>query len=528
MKSSDQFWFDLLDSRLSRRDLLRVARDVSGIIALGTLSGSAANARQLPRLRANPFTFGIASGDPWPESVVLWTRLDRIALQQIGHNAGPASVQWEVAEDDGFRQIVSRGTASAIDRLGYSVHVEVNGLRPARPYWYRFHGGGVSSPIGRTRTAPAVAAAIDSLRLVVASCQKYTEGFYTAYRHIASEDIDLILHLGDYIYEQAEPENPVRRQVLGEPHTLEEYRARYTLYRLDSDLQAAHAVAPWIVTFDDHEVDNNYADEIPEDERQTGQFPLRRTAAYQAYYEFMPLRRSSLPRGRDMQIYRRFDWSRLARFHVLDTRQYRSNQPCGDGQKQRCSGATDPAATMMGTTQENWLYDGLRTSGARWNTLANQALIAQLSRNEPAGRTFPMDMWDGYVAARQRLLSFIAERRPSNPVVLTGDIHSNWVADLKADFDDPRSPAVATEFAGTSISSGGDGRDVSPRTAAILADNPHIKFYNGQRGYLRCQITPERWTTDIRIVPYVVRPGAPISTRASFVVQNGEAGAVPG
>ncbi len=528
MKSRDQYWFDLFDKRLSRRDLLRAARDASGLIALGALSGCATRARALPGLRSDPFTLGIASGDPWPDSVVLWTRLDRAVLAQGGHHSGPASLDWEIAADQSFQRVVKRGSALAMEELGFSVHVEVQGLQPARPYWYRFHAGGVTSPIGRTRSAPRLDAAVDSLRFIVASCQKYTEGFYTAYRHIADEDIELVIHLGDYIYEEAEPDNPVRRQTSGEPFTLEEYRARHSLYRSDSDLQAAHAIAPWMVTFDDHEVDNNYADDVPEDETQLRQFPLRRTAAYQAYYEFMPLRRSSLPRGPDMQVFRRFDWGRLARFHVLDTRQHRSNQPCGDGQKPRCAGATDAAATMMGTQQENWLYDGLRRSSARWNVLPNQAMIAQLARTEETGRTFPMDMWDGYAAARQRLLSFIANQRPANPVVLTGDIHSNWVNDLKTDFDNPASPTVATEFAGTSISSGGDGRDVSPRAPAILSENPHIKFYNGQRGYLRCQITPERWTTDIRVVPYVSRPGAPISTRASFIVADGTAGAQPG
>ncbi|MGH7536805.1 MAG: alkaline phosphatase D family protein, partial [Gemmatimonadales bacterium] len=255
------------------------------------------------------------------------------------------------------------------------------------------------------------------------------------------------------------------------------------------------------------------------------QFLLRRAAAYQAFYEFMPLRRSSMPRGPWMRIFRRLRFGDLVEFHVLDTRQHRSDQACGDGRKPLCQEARRPDRTLMGAAQEGWLTNGLRDSKARWNVLANQVMIAQVAQAQDGVQTFLMDKWDGYVEARRRLLRFLADARPPNPVVITGDIHSNWVADLKLDFADPSSPTVATEFVGTSISSGGDGTDST--AAAVRSSNPHIKFFNARRGYVRALVTPKLWTSDYRVVPYVSRPGAPAETRASFVVAEGRPGAEP-
>jgi len=442
----------------------------------------------------------------------------------------PFRVRWEIATDEGFGGIVRDGESTARPELAHSVHVEVEGLEPDREYWYRFVAGGEVSPVGRTKTAPALGSSPNLLSLALVYGQNYEHGYYTAYRHVADEGPDLMIHVGDYIYEHRFRENlvvPERAYDGPESVTLEEYRDRYAFYKTDPDLQAAHAAAPWVVTSDDHEVANNYADAIPQYDQSPEQFLLRRAAAYQAFYEHLPLRRSSMPIGPDMLLYRRMQFGDLAELFVLDTRQYRTDQPCGDGQKPRCEEAYEPEATMMGPEQERWLMGGMRASGARWNVLANQVLIAQLSRVIEGERTFSMDKWDGYVAARSRLLDFFATERPSNPVVLSGDIHSNWVADLKTDFDDPSSATVATEFVGTSISSGGDGRDGGEFIQAMREEQPHIKFYNGQRGYLRCAATPERWTTDFRVVPYVSRPGAPVETRATFVVEDGHPGAQP-
>jgi alkaline phosphatase D len=337
--------------------------------------------------------------------------------------------------------------------------------------------------------------------------------------------LDLVIHLGDYIYEGGPLPNRPRIHNGPEPVTLVDYRNRYALYKSDPDLRQAHAVFPWIVTWDDHEVDNNYANDIDQDGSPPEVFLARRAQAYQAYYEHMPLRRSTLPRGPKMQLYRRLRYGDLAEFSVLDTRQYRNDQPCGDGSKPPCPAALDPRATILGAEQERWLRDSLAQSRARWNVIAQQVMIAPFDSGPGPEQRFSMDKWSGYVAARNRLLGFLGERRPSNPVVITGDIHSNWVADLKADFDRPNSAVVGTEFVGTSISSGGDGIDMRPETERQMAENPHIKFFNGQRGYVRCNLTPGRWQTDYRILAAVSQPGAPISTRASFVVENGKPGA---
>jgi alkaline phosphatase D len=467
---------------------------------------------------------GIASGDPTPDGFVLWTRLAPAPLAGGGMTPERVRVNWEVAEDERMQKVVARGSEWADSGLGHSVHVEVRGLRPDRWYWYRFHSGAEESASGRARTTPASGAAAARLAFAFASCQHYEQGYFTAFRHMAGEELDLVIHLGDYIYEGGP--QPGRTRVHNGPEitTLDDYRNRYALYKSDPELQSAHAAFPWIVTWDDHEVDNNYAGDIPEDKTPREQFLERRARAYQAYYEHMPLRRACLPRGHDMQLYRSLAFGNLAEFHVLDTRQYRSDQPCGDGTKPRCADALDPRATLLGPSQEQWLFSGLARSRARWNVIAQQVMVAQVDRGAGAETRYSMDQWSGYVAARNRLLGFIEERRPANPVVVTGDIHSNWVADLKADFDDPASPAVAAEFVGTSISSGGDGSDTRPDTPEVLRKNPHVRFFNAQRGYVRCTADGEKWLAEYRVMDFVTRPGGNISTRASFAVRNG----VPG
>jgi alkaline phosphatase D len=487
------------------------------IFALGALP--AFYGEPQARLRSNPFTLGVASGDPASNGVVLWTRLTGIQEPRV-------AVNWEISEDEQFRRIVRKGSSIALRELGHSVHAEVGGLRAGRDYWYRFMTGGEASPTGRTRTAREAVAQGSPFRFAFVSCQNYEHGYYTAYRHLASEDLDVVVHLGDYIYERRFAGTAggfVRQHESGEALTLDQYRARYALYRSDPDLQAAHAAFPWIVTTDDHEVANNYAGAVPETGGSRDEFLQRRAAAYQAYYEFMPLSRSSMPAGPGVRLFRRVPFGDFIAFHVLDTRQYRSDQPCGDGRKTQCEDALAATQTMMGPEQERWLTDALRSSRARWNVLANQVMVAQVAQTQEGARTFSMDKWDGYVDARSRLLKLFASGRPSNPIVLTGDVHTSWVADLKVDFDNPSSAAVGTEFVGTSISSNGDGNDDIPK--GLFEENPHVKFYNSRRGYARVTATPSQWTCDYRIVPYVSRPGAPVETRASFVVENGRPGA---
>jgi alkaline phosphatase D len=432
-----------------------------------------------------------------------------------------------VATDDAFRRIVKRGDENAVPDLAHSVHAEVTGLEPAREYFYRFIAGGETSPVGRTVTAPSPGVPNQLTRFAFVSCQHYENGYYTAYRHLSEEPVDLILHLGDYIYEYGVGTNAVRRHDGDEIISLEQYRARYALYKSDLDLQAAHTTAPFIVTSDDHEVENNYANDRPEDGSDPATFLRRRAAAYQAYYEHMPLRRSSMPKGPGIQLYRRIPYGSLLQFHVLDTRQYRTDQPCGDGRKPRCPEVFAESTTITGAEQERWLLENLDGSPSRWNVIANQVLFSELAGVVDGQSVHPMDTWNGYMGSRTRVLEFLGQRQPSNPVVLTGDIHLSMAIDIKANFEDTSSATVGTELVGTSISSSGDGAAITPNGQTLVRQNAHIRFMNQQRGYVRCTVTPDRWTADYRIVPYVTRMGAPIETAASFVVENGRPGLTP-
>jgi alkaline phosphatase D len=512
--------FDDDDFLFDRRRFLAGAGAFAGLLLSDPVSTLAAK----PRFAADPFSLGVASGDPWADSVVLWTRLAPDPLNGGGMPPRGAEVQWEVASDEQMRKIVARGKTVARPELGHSVHVEVFGLEPARSYWYRFTAGDAASPIGRTRAAPALDARPERLALAFASCQHYETGFYTAYKHMLAEDLDLVVFLGDYIYEGA-AQARVRAHNGPEIKTLADYRNRYGLYKSDTELQKAHAAWPWIVTWDDHEVENNYAGEFDENNSSPKDFLRRRAHAYQAYYEHMPLRPSAFRRGPSMELYRRLRFGSLLEMNVLDTRQYRSDQPCGDGTKLLCADALSPKATMMGRRQEQWLFRGLEQSRSQWNVIAQQVMLAPLDAAAGPEKKFSMDKWTGYIESRNRLTGFLQRRRPSNPVVLTGDIHSNWVADLKGDFEKQDSPVVGTEFVGTSITSGGDGADTQAATARRLAENPHIKFFNGQRGYVRCVVTPDRWQTEYRVLDAVTREDGAVSTRASFAVENGQPGA---
>ncbi len=471
--------------------------------------------------RESPFELGIASGDPSPDGAVLWTRLLGLPDPTASY-----AVRWEVAADESFRRIVLSGENAALPTLAHSVHVEARGLEPGRDYWYRFHAGGVSSPVGRTRTAPRTGADPPRLDFIFASCQHYERGWFTGFRHMAAESAEFVVHLGDYIYEEGPGQlrNQPRLHDGPKVRSLEDYRARYALYKRDPDLQAAHARFPWIFTPDDHEVDNDYANDQARAGESRDVFLRRRTAAYQALYEHLPFRAGALPVGPDMQLFRRLDFGSMLRLHVLDTRQYRTLQPCGGRRALPCDDRFAEGATILGARQRDWLERGLDGSTQRYNVLANQVFMAQLYEGE-GEVTLPVDKWDGYPQDRRRLLEVLGERRPSNPIVITGDIHTNWVNDLKLDFDRPSSPTVGTELVGTSISSSGDGLDMSPQGVNAKSLNPHIKFFNAQRGYVRCALTPERLRADYRVMPYVTRPDAPISTRASFVIEDGVPGA---
>lgn len=513
-----------MDTRIDRRRLLQASGITIGAAALGTGSASAQRAAAGTRRIGHPFTLGVASGDPLPDGVVLWTRLAPEPLADDGHGGMPAHpfpVHWEVAEDEGFHRLAQRGTAIARPELAHSVHVELHGLEPARDYYYRFKAAGKISPIGRTRTAPARGTQPKQLRFAHASCQNFPVGYYTAYEHMAEEDLDLVVFLGDYIYEGPSQGDLGRAHVPARTLvTLEDYRIRYAQYKTDPHLQAVHARFPWIVTPDDHEVVNNWADDIgagvpPED------FLRQRAVAFRAYYEHLPLRSSAKPRGPDMQIYRRLAFGGLVEFNVLDIHQYRDETACGGGRAPLdCPERSDPSRTITGDAQERWLLAGLADSTARWNVLAQQDAMAQLV----AADTVSMNFWDGYAASRKRILAGMVERSVRNPVVLTGDIHHNMANNLRVDFNDPDTPVMGVELIGTSITSRGDGSDQTARDLELIETNPHVKFSQNYRGYVRSTVTPQTWRADYRVVPYVSRPGAKLFTRASFEMEDGNPG----
>ena len=482
---------------------------------------------------AEPFQLGVTSGDPTSDGAVIWTRLAPKPFEpQGGMPLEKIAVSWEVADDEAMTKVVSRREAIATPQLGHSVHVEVSGLAPDRWYWYRFRAGDATSPLGRLRTMPADATTPDQLKFAFASCQHFEAGYYTAYEHMAKDELDLVFHLGDYIYENQGRDGQIRKHLGTEIMSLDDYRIRHSQYRSDPHLQKMHALCPWVVTWDDHEVDNNYAGSISEHKDvDVVSFLERRANGYQAYYEMMPLRKKSLPRGADMQLYRTIRFGNLAEFQVLDTRQHRSDQPNGDKRSPLNEAALDPKSTMLGEHQYGWLRSRLLSSTSTWNVLAQQVMMGMVGHrpategtSEPA---YSMDQWPGYTHERIQLMKFLAERHVPNPVVLTGDIHSNWINDLRVDDRKQDTPVVATEFVGTSISSGGDGRALLPTQEKMMSDNPHVRFFNAQRGYVRCTVTPKAWKSDYQVVEVVTKPGAPAVTKTSMVVEAGTPGAKP-
>ncbi|MFI1004128.1 alkaline phosphatase D family protein [Streptomyces galbus] len=502
--------------------------------AAGTAAAAEYDAR---KISDNPFTLGVASGDPLPGSVLLWTRLAPQPYQPDGGlPAQRVTVHWELAHDAAFRRIVRRGAAVAHPEFSHTVHVEVSHLPADRVYFYRFRAGAWLSPTGRTRTAPPPGARPAALTLGAVSCQAYTDGYYTAYRHLAEDDVDVVFHLGDYLYEYAVDATGNHRKYTDrtlpahfdrETVTLEDYRLRYALFKSDPDLMAAHAAHPFVVTWDDHETENNYADDVPEDNGSSEEFLLRRASAYRAYWEHQPLRRPQLPTGSDMRLYRRLHWGRLAQFDVLDTRQYRSDQAYGDGWQYPGPESEDPARTLTGATQERWLIDGWRRSRALWNVVPQQVTFSRRYNTTASPSKVSMDSWDGYPASRERILAGAEAVGVENLMVLTGDVHVHYAFDIKRDFADPGSRTVGTEIVTTSVTSGRDGAERPANWATYLAANPHLKFYDGRRGYVNVTLGQQEARADFRTVPYVTRPGAPVTTAASFVTQAGAPGLRP-
>jgi alkaline phosphatase D len=512
-----------VDASHGRRRLLQLAA------AAATTLWLPRSAWSQPRLSEDPFSLGVASGAPAATSVVLWTRLTGTALPRE-----PVTLRWEIADDEGFTRIAQSGQVQALPELAHAAHVEAQGLAPDRWYFYRFSAGPWVSPVGRTRTFPAPDAVVQRLRLAYASCQRWEHGFYSAYRHMRADAPDAVVFLGDYIYEYPNAANAVRSPGRGWVLSLDDYRARYALHRGDPELQAMHQACAWLYTWDDHEVQNDYAGEQAGNAGPATDFVRRRAAAYQAWYEHAPVRAGVLTRaleglaaGQGLRIYGQQRFGRLATLMLLDTRQYRSPQACTPG-GQPGSGVVNPLAcaawpeasrSMLGSQQEAWLASELGRAGAAWTVLGQSTLFGLRDFAPGPGRLLWNDGWDGYAAARRRLTDALQASRASNPVLLGGDVHENWVGHVKADYERPDSANVGVEFCGTSISS----RTSRPESIAVrLAENPHFLHADADhRGYGLAEFTPQRLQVTLRGVDDVTRRDSGVRTLGRFVVEAG-------
>ncbi len=523
----------------SRRRMLHAAFGAAGAVAI---AGCRTSPLTTPTVSAttgtDPFTLGIASGYPSADGVVLWTRLATDPRRSDGGITDPViRVAWEIGTDEHLKSVVSRGTTDALAAAAHSVHVEIGGLLPARWYWYRFTANGHRSRIGRTRTMAPPGAVVDRLRLAIASCQNLEHGYFSAYRHIVADEPDLIVHVGDYIYEGSWGEL-FRPLELPEAQTLAQYRERYAIYRQDPDLQEAHAMFPWVMVWDDHEVSNDYADASAERITAPEDFLVRRAAAYRAYFEHMPMPQRMAPSGPAMRIDCALRIGRLATLYLLDGRQYRTPQACPPPGRAGgnaviaadCPALRDPGRTLLGGRQEQWLDREFKASATPWNLIAQQTLVAPLAMPDRSGSTVRVrtDGWDGYPLSRRRLLDSISGHGLRNPVVVGGDLHAFFAADLRAQAATGAGgafPVVASEFVTTSVASQAPGQAHYDR---LKRANEHLRHADGtRRGYLRLTLATRLMQADLMALDDVRRPESGISRQAAFVVEDGRPGPQP-
>jgi len=514
---------------MQRRHLLSLAAASAALISLPRMGWGRAT---WPK---DPFSLGVASGSARAESIVLWTRLGSESLALASRSRDTIPVTWQLAHDQGFTRIVQQGQLEAKPERGHSVHAEVAGLAPARQYFYRFLSGEAVSPTGQTRTFPALGDPASRLRLAYASCQRWGDGFYTAYRDMREQNPDVVMFLGDYIYEYPpSPSRDVRETTGGWVLTLDDYRNRYALHKSDPHLQAMHAACPWIVTWDDHEVQNDYADlnagfsgaPVPD-------FAARRRAAYQAFYENMPVRYADFSEllrgiGRQVRIFGSAQFGQLATLYNLDNRQYRHRQACTPGDRaggarinpERCELLHQEYRTLLGQEQEGWLKRQFERSTTQWNLIGQQTLLGPRNNGSDTPSIWN-DGWSGYPAARQRLIDAISSTRLNNPIVLGGDVHQNWVGEILANYKQPQSQVVGVEFCGTSLSS--RSRATQAELDKILKHSPYFSFANAQyRGYGLVDVTQHNLTTTLRAVQNIRNPDSEVKTLASFAVEAGQ------
>ncbi len=500
-----------------------------GCLTAAALATPPALAVESMKFSRHPFTLGVASGYPTPDGFVLWTRL---APEPLAPGGGMqpvvVPVDWEIAADDAMRNVLRRGQTYASPEWAHSVHVETAGLDPARPYWYRFSAGGVRSVIGRSHTAPKTLAPLQRLRLAIASCQHYEQGYYAAYRRMLQDAPDLVLHVGDYIYESGSAGLRIRRHDASEPYTLDDYRSRYALYKSDPDLQAMHACCPWMVIWDDHETDNDYAGDVSEQDDDPVLFLQRRAAAYRAYYEHMPLPRQAAPFGPHMRLYAQRAFGDLVNLCMLDQRQYRAPHACpepgrrGGRRISDCVEREHPDRAMLGAHQEAWLGARLGVAQTRWNLLAQGVVMAQLDEQPGVGERYWSDAWNGYPSARGRLLQTLLDTRAANPVVLSGDIHAFMASDLSLAPERSETPVIASELVTTSITSQPVSEELLQK---VLPENPNTRFATGlHRGYLRLDLDARQLRADLIAMDTVQQRESGSRVLKSFVIEAGRAG----
>ncbi|VVE28860.1 alkaline phosphatase D family protein [Pandoraea commovens] len=473
------------------------------------------------------FPFSVASGDPTADAVVLWTRLARDTVDTGPVASTPVNVEWMVATDRRMTKVVRRGVAVAQPMYGHSVHVDVAGLAPDREYWYAFRCGNELSPVGRTRTLPSERADISRFRFNVVSCQNWEQGYFDAYDGMAADDPSFVMHVGDYIYDVSRGGGVRDHERRALPMTLDDYRRRHALYKTDAALRRAHETFPFILTLDNH-------DGLEDNTTDVAQLN-RRAAAYQAWYEFQPVRYAPLPASPAMQIQRGYDIGNLMRLTIPDTRQFRDSEtPCASVSdskfafgvyEQACKANDAPERSMLGAGQELWLKDRLQNTPAQWNVIASTVKMTPFDMRHNDALYRYLQSWDGYPAERNRILDQITAARVPNPVSLSGDIHSYMISSVVRNVgDDPRT-APMTELVGTSISAQWP-EPLDKPMAQGLPLNPHVNYYESQRrGYMRCTVTRDSLLTDLRTIDFTDKPGGTVRTSKRFVVENGKTGA---
>ena len=512
---------------MNRRDFNRQLQRSALALALAPwMQAVAEPAAATRRWRDNPFALGVASGRPRADGMVLWTRLlvgdaDRQSVSDA------MTVHVEVFADPALRQRVHTTTQVTDASRGHSVHVHLKNLKPSTDYWDRFRQGHALSSVGHTRTSPSHTADVSSLRIALTSCQHYEQGQYVAHQDIAQQAFDFVLFVGDYIYESSNAQYALRKHNTEEPKTLAQYRLRYEQYKRDPMLQAAHAAHPWVMMWDDHEVVNDYANDVDRQYTTKEVFLLRRAAAYQAYFEHQPVLLGPDPDSAaqaSMRLYDHFHWGRLADVWTLDCRQYRSAQACRDPLRgggrmvMQCDALSDPQRTMLGWEQEQWLEKTLRPSNRTWKLLAQATQISSTSVPAPAGRAYWNDAWDGYPEARKRLLQNVAAANLKNVVTLGGDVHMNVAANLRMAINDPQSPVLASEFVTTSITSRGMGDKALATIRESNADLLHARA--DERGYTAITVTPDTLRCDFKTTAFPAGSESGFKTQASYVVHK--------